>query len=218
VPKHQSVADPAGDHVNEVAMPQVALREDAETMLELAGQYFKDLPEEAQPELVERILDCIVDIYRQYRTPLPPWLARLRPEAGKAEAAAFCPAYLHRLESVIVSELIRANLRSAVENHRRGFAGVARELGVRTAAFRRFMAGSLISTEVWKPLSEYALERGQGLPAHGSLGLALTVSTLPQRVRERARLTLADHLSTFLEATGERCPDWLIWEMDWPYG
>ena len=164
------------------------------------------------------MLDCIVDIYRQYRTPLPPWLARLRPEAAEAEAAVACPTYLHRLESTIVSELIRANLRSAVENHRRGFAGVARELGVRTAAFRRFMAGGLISLELWEPASAYALHHGQGSPDHGSLGLALTVSTLPQRVRERARLSLADHLSTFLEATGERCPDWLTWERDWPYG
>jgi hypothetical protein len=113
--------------------------------------------------------------------------------------------------------MIRANMRRVVEDHPRGFAGVARELGVRRVAFRRFMAGGQLSLELWEPASAYVLQHSQGVPDHGSIGLALAVSTLPQRLRERARASLADHLGEFLDAMGERCPDWLRWEMDWPY-
>ena len=196
----------------------VSAESDAATMAELARQFVTGLPVEEQPRQVERILDALVGIYRRYEAPLPAWLRDLRPEATELDAVTACPPYLHVVECMVTSELIRANLREAVMEHPRGFAGVARELGVRRAVFRRFMAGSPITIELWDSVSAYALQHRCGPPDYGSLGLAVAVSTLPLRLRERARTSLAEHLSLFLEAMGERCPDWLTWETDWPYG
>jgi hypothetical protein len=185
--------------------------EDWEVIIKLVGDYVSRLPEVERPAQVERIFDSVANIYRCQGTALPPWLTRLSPDA---EAAPDFPPYLHRVESVVASEMIRANLRSAVKDHPDGFVGVARELGVRVRAFRRFMAGEPISAELWSPASAYALNQGCGLPAHGSLGLALVVSDLPVNVRERARVSMAAHLSDFLKLAGERQPGWVEWEVD----
>lgn len=56
------------------------------------------------------------------------------------------------VERHLYMEIARTPLRHAAQEHARGVAGLAAEIGVSRAALRRFLAGAELSAEHWEKI------------------------------------------------------------------
>jgi hypothetical protein len=180
-------------------------KSEAASQLQWAYELVQAIPEDQREAAFGDVLQGIDSIYSRYGAAQPAWLT--------AALSSTTPSPLadveHCLLTAWTSEALRLVVRRKARAHPRGITGVAEEAGLPVQALRRFLAGALVNRRTWDALQPRFDAAEVDPPPLALVGIGLLTATLPERVRGRVRLQIAENLGAVLAAAEVSKPAWL---------